>query len=78
MSLVNTDPRQMFALKVALAGTAPTSATGRVLTAQSMQAHNTFVAPDAVRPVALGGVTLAGGTLELRLPPMSVVIVELR
>jgi alpha-N-arabinofuranosidase len=78
VSLVNTDPRQMFALKVALAGIAPTSATGRVLTAQSMQAHNTFVAPDAVKPVALGGVTLAGGALELRVPAMSVVIVELR
>jgi alpha-N-arabinofuranosidase len=78
VSLVNTDPRQRFALKVALAGIAPTSATGRVLTAQSMQAHNTFVAPDAVKPIALGGVTLAGGALELRVPAMSVVIVELR
>jgi len=78
VSLVNTDPRQKFALKVALAGTAPTSATGRVLTAQSMQAHNTFVAPDAVEPVALGGVTLAAGALELRVPAMAVVIVELR
>jgi alpha-N-arabinofuranosidase len=78
VSLVNTDPRQMFALKVALAGVAPTSATGRVLTAQSMQAPNTFAAPDVVKPVALGGVTLAAGALELRVPPMSVVIVELR
>ena len=76
--LVNTDPHQPLELKVALAGIAPTSATGRLLTAPSMQAHNTFAAPDAVTPVTLGGVTLAGGALELRVPAMAVVIVELR
>ena len=78
VSLVNTDPHQPLELKVALAGIAPTSATGRLLTAPSMQAHNTFAAPDAVKPVDLRGVTLARGTLELRVPAMAVVIVELR
>ena len=53
---------------MALAGTRADVGAGRVLTAPTMQAHNTFAAPDAVKPVALGGVTLAGGVLELRVP----------
>jgi alpha-N-arabinofuranosidase len=43
-----------------------------------MNAHNTFAAPDAVKPVALDGVTLAGGVLGIRLPARSVVVVALR
>jgi alpha-N-arabinofuranosidase len=78
LSFVSTSPRQPVTLTVALAGIAPTRATGRVLTAPAMRAHNTFSAPDAVRPAAFQGLTLAGGTLEVRVPPMSVVVVELR
>ena len=43
-----------------------------------MQAHNTFAAPDAVKPVPFEGVTLAGGTLTLTLPAKSVAVIELR
>jgi alpha-N-arabinofuranosidase len=43
-----------------------------------MQAHNTFAAPDAVKPVPFDGVTLAGSTLTLTLPAKSVAVVELR
>jgi alpha-N-arabinofuranosidase len=78
LSLVNTNPHQPVTLTVKLAGVAPKAATGRVLTAVAMNAHNTFAAPDAVRPTALDGVTLAGGVLAIRLPAMSVVVVELR
>ena len=49
-----------------------------MLTAPAMQAHNTFAAPDVVKPVAFEGVKLAGGTLTLTLPAKSVVIVELK
>jgi alpha-N-arabinofuranosidase len=78
LSFVSTSPRQPITLTVALSGVAPTRATGRVLTAPTMQAHNTFSAPDAVRPAAFQGLTLAGGALQVRVPPMSVVVVELR
>jgi alpha-N-arabinofuranosidase len=63
---------------VALAGLGPASAAGRVLTAPTMQAHNTFAAPDAVKPAVLDGVRLAGGTLTLTLPAISAAVVELR
>jgi alpha-N-arabinofuranosidase len=78
LSLANTHPRDALVLTVKLAGISPTSAAGRLLTAPTMQAHNTFAAPDAVKPVRFEGVTLAGGTLTLTLPAKSVAVIELR
>lgn len=54
------------------------SVAGRVLTAPAMQAHNTFAAPDTVRPIRFEGVTLAGGTLTVTLPAKPVAVIELR
>jgi alpha-N-arabinofuranosidase len=75
---VNTHPRQPATLTVALAGVSVTSAAGRVLTAPAMQAHNTFAAPDSVRPIPFEGVTLGGSTLTITLPAKSVAVVELK
>ena len=41
-----------------------------------MNAHNTFGAPDAVKPVAFTGATLKGDTLDVTLPAKSVVILD--
>jgi alpha-L-arabinofuranosidase len=78
LSLVNTNPNQAVTLNVALSGFAPTAAAGRVLTAPTMQAHNTFATPDAVKPSPFIDAKLAGGTLEVRLPAKSVAVIELR
>jgi len=78
LSLANTTPGRAIPLSVTLAGIAPASATGRILTAPAMQAHNTFAAPDTVKPVPFDGLRLAAGTLSLTLPAKSVVVVELR
>ena len=78
LSLVNTNPSLGVTLKVALAGFTPATAVGRLLTAPTMQAHNTFAAPDAVKPVAFTGVMLTAGSLEVRLPAKSVAVIELR
>jgi alpha-L-arabinofuranosidase len=78
VSFVNTNPNQAMTVSVALSGVSPTSAAGRVLTAPTMQAHNTFAAPDAVKPVPFADVKLAGGSLEVKLPAKSVAVVEIR
>jgi len=78
LSLANTSPHQPFTMTVRLAGITPTSVAGRVLTAGAMNAHNTFAAPDTVRPAAFDGATLRGDTLEVRVPATSVVVLELR
>jgi len=78
LSLANTTPARALPIAVTLAGLKAVSASGRLLTAPTMQAHNTFAAPDAVKPVPFDGVTLAGGVLTLTLPAKSVAVVELR
>jgi alpha-N-arabinofuranosidase len=65
-------------LTVTLSSLGATSAAGRVLTAPAMQSHNTFAAPDTVRPAAFDGVTLAGSTLTVTLPAKSVAVIEVR
>jgi len=78
LSLASTSPRQPVTMTVKLAGVTPTAVSGRVLTAGAMNAHNTFGAPDVVRPAAFEGATLKGDTLEIRVPARSVVVLELR
>ncbi len=78
LSLANTCPSQTATLTVKLAGLTPKAATGRVLTATAMDAHNTFDAPNAVQPAAFTGASLKGDTLEVKLPAKSVVVLALK
>jgi alpha-N-arabinofuranosidase len=78
LSLANTSPTQAVTLSVKLAGLAPKSVAGRILTAPAMNAHNTFEAPDAVRPAAFGGAALKADALEVKLPAKSVVVLALK
>jgi alpha-N-arabinofuranosidase len=78
VSFTNATPDRAIPMSLTLTGAAPSSAAGRVLTAPAMQTHNTFAAPDAVKPVPFAGATLAAGRLSLTLPAKSVVVVELR
>ncbi|HUJ44893.1 MAG TPA: alpha-N-arabinofuranosidase [Opitutaceae bacterium] len=77
LSLVNTDPHQAIAVTATLAGLTAKSVTGRILTADAMNAHNTFDAPDAVHPVPFTGANLSGASLTVALPAKSVVVLEL-
>ena len=78
LSLANASPTQASTVTVKLAGLAPKSVAGRVLTAPAMNAHNTFEAPNAVQPTAFGGAAIKGDTLEVKLPAKSVVVLALK
>jgi alpha-N-arabinofuranosidase len=78
LSLANTSPSQTMTLSVKLAGLAPKSVAGRVLTAPAMNANNTFAAPNAVQPAAFTGASLKGETLDVTLPARSVVVLTLQ
>jgi alpha-N-arabinofuranosidase len=78
LSLANTDPARAATLTVKLAGVAPKSVAGRVLTASAINAHNTFAAPNAVQPAAFSGAAFKGDTLDITLPAKSVVILTLK
>ena len=74
LSLVNADPHRTATLTVDFTGIAPRSAAGRLLTAEAMDAHNTFDRPDTVTPAAFEG-RIAGDTVVLELPAKSVAVV---
>ncbi len=77
VSLANLHPRESARVELRLDQLAAKRVSGRVLTASAMNAHNTFDAPDAVRPARFTGATLADRVLVAELPPMSVVALEL-
>lgn len=78
VALSNRDPNQANTVTVKLAGLSATSASGQVLTAAAMDAHNTFAAPDAVHPAPFNAATIQNGVLDVTLPPKSVVVLDLR
>lgn len=73
VTLCNTSPSEGAELYCEVRGAALSQAEGRVLTADSMDAHNTFEKPDNVVPTKLEDVVIQGGSLKALLPPMSVV-----
>ena len=77
VSLVNLDPKAVVAVAATIQGPKLASVTGRVLTADTLDAHNTVDAPNRVQPAAFTGATLQGSALEVRLPPRSVVVLTL-
>ncbi len=78
ITLVNVDPNQPRTVQADIRGVKVSAVSGRVLTAATMQAHNTFEQPASVQPVAFTRARLSGGMLNLELPPKSVVVLELR
>jgi alpha-N-arabinofuranosidase len=76
LTLCNLDPNAPAEVACELRGAALKPATGRVLTAGTMQAHNTFAQPQAVQPAAFTGFATAGDKLTVTLPPKSVVLLE--
>lgn len=77
LSLVNLNPRRAMPVTVAIRGFAARRVSGEILTAATMDAHNTFERPQTVRPAAFTGVKLTHGALELTLPAKCVVVLAL-
>src|SRR5215213_4969300 len=78
VSVVNLDPNRAAQVTLKINGAAHANVTGRVLTAQAMNATNTFERPEAVKPETFTGFKSEGGAITLSLPSKSVVVLELR
>lgn len=76
ITLCNLDPTVPAELEGTFEGLKASNVSGRVLTAETMNAHNTFEKPDAIKPAAFTGHALQNGVLKATLPPMSVVLLE--
>ena len=75
LALANTHPQNAIEIAVNT-GTKIKRAKGSVLTAQAMDAHNTFAKPNAVAPSSYKS-KAKDGIIKLKLPAKSVVVVTL-
>ena len=73
LALVNLDPENPAAIHLRATGAAVTEAVGQLLTADALDAHNTFQTPNRVKPVAFTAPLAA-----LELPAKSILVVSLR
>ncbi|RFP17842.1 alpha-N-arabinofuranosidase [Duganella sp. BJB488] len=77
LALVNTNPGAVAEVAVDIDGARAVSASGTVLTAGAMDAHNTFDAPETVKPAPFSA-TARGGRLVMTLPAKSIVVVAVQ
>jgi len=76
LGLVNTNPKQDLDVSIEVAGAKAKAASGSVLTAAEMDAHNTFASPKAVVPAPLRA-RLDNGKLVVTLPAKSVAVLAI-
>jgi len=77
ISICNIDPDASENTELNLENFNAGKITGKILTADRMNAHNTFENPNEIKPVDFSNFALAGNNLKVDMPPMSVVVLEL-
>ena len=68
LTLCNLDPKQTADVSCVIRGMRASRVEGRILTAEVMDAHNTFDRPDAVRPAPFAGASIDRNALSIQLP----------
>jgi alpha-N-arabinofuranosidase len=77
LSLVNTLPARDESITCDVRGLKVKSVSGRILTGPAITSHNTFQAPEVVKPEPFQGARVVDGKLQIELPARSVVMLEL-
>jgi alpha-L-arabinofuranosidase len=75
--LTNADPNRSVSISLKIPTWSGSKVSGRVITAPSMDARNTYENPTALVPAAFNGAELRGGVLQVLLPAKSVVMLDL-
>jgi alpha-N-arabinofuranosidase len=78
ISLVNIDPKNTQDISIDLQGGNLKTVTGRILASAKLQDYNSFEAPDKIKPASFTGASLKGKSLSVKMPPFSVVVLELK
>ena len=77
ISLSNANPNKAIDVTGQLRGVDCTGVSGRVLTGEAINTHNTFDAPQTIQPASFAGGKLEGNTLTIAMPAKSVVVLEI-
>ena len=74
VAFVNLDPHRAASVSTTISGVDVRGASGRLLTAPEMDAHNTFDEPDAIEPERFRALR-ENNTLVVEIPPKAVIVV---
>ena len=78
LSLVNIDAGKTQDVVVNINGAAYKAVTGRILTSDKIQNYNSFENPGKIKPSNFSGASLNNSMLSVKIPPFSVVVLELK
>jgi alpha-L-arabinofuranosidase len=78
ISLVNIDPSKSANIALNIKGTDYKKVSGRILASTRVQDYNSFDNAEKIKPSVFTGAALKANKVELRLPPASVVVLELK
>ncbi len=78
ISLVNIDPNKNQEITVNINGASFRNVSGRILVSAHIQDHNTFDNPEKIKPATFSDAILKGNALSVKMPPASVVVLELK
>lgn len=77
ITFTQADPHREIEVSAELMGVQAGGVTGTVLVSKELTAHNTFEKPEQVKSAVFNSAKLSKNTLTVKLPPASVVMVEL-
>ncbi|WP_207427943.1 alpha-N-arabinofuranosidase [Pedobacter sp. SYSU D00535] len=78
ISLTNIDHKNSREISIDVKDLKANAVSGRILTSKKVQDYNSFENPTLIKPVAFKGASIKGGKLNVKLPPVSVVVLELK
>ncbi|PSL46244.1 alpha-N-arabinofuranosidase [Chitinophaga niastensis] len=78
ISLVNIDANKTQEITLDTKSQTYKTLSGRLLISAKLQDYNSFAQPEKIKPVAFKGATLKNNTINVKLPPFSVVVLELK
>jgi alpha-N-arabinofuranosidase len=78
ISLVNIDAGKAQDVSIDVTGANYKNVTGRILVSEKIQNYNSFENPEKIKPTIFSGANLNGSKLSVKLPPFSVVVLELK
>jgi alpha-N-arabinofuranosidase len=78
ITVVNIDAKTAQDVAVEFYGSKYQTVSGRILTSGKLQDFNSFEAPDKIKPAAFKGAQLKENNLTVKMPPFSVVVLELK
>ncbi len=77
ISIINIDPNQSNDLTIDLRGAEPGAVTGRILSAEKINSHNTFENLEEVKPVEYNAGSFKKGIMKTTIPAKSIVVLQI-